>query len=424
MKNMKKYALVFVSVFAAVYAQAAQQIMGSTDKNSYRCGEEIVFTFDVKGDNPDVVRKVQWELRGDSEISESGKADVAQGASFEVKTTGTRPGFVHVNAHILGEDGRRADRRDMRWQASAGVEPENIRGADEPDDFDAFWARQKQRLAGTPWKEGVKREKVDVVNAKFDIYRLSVPAPGPRPATAHMLVPKNAGPDAKVGVSLTFEGYGWGGRIWPNPDWYGTGEIVIGVNAHGFELGRDEEYNKEFERSVTAKGMYGFVREENEDPETTYFNGMILRGLRMIEYAKTLPEWDGKNLKVGGGSQGGFQALVMAGLDGDVTSADANVPWLCDMGGRAKLGRWGGWQPDYTAALEYYDPVHHAARIPETCKVYISRNGMGDVTCTPSGVYAVYNNVRGPKRMRMVQGSEHGDWGGMPAGTQEFVVED
>lgn len=47
---------------------------------------------------------------------------------------------------------------------------------------------------------------------------------------------------------------------------------------------------------------------ENEDPETTYFNGMMLRLIRSLEYAKSLPEWDGKNLTVQGHSQGGMQA--------------------------------------------------------------------------------------------------------------------
>jgi len=272
-------------------------------------------------------------------------------------------------------------------------------------------------------EDGVKCEKVESGNAKIDTYRISIPAPGPQPATAFMLLPKDAGPDTKKALHLSFHGYGWGNHWPPNPDWHGGGEIHIEVNAHDFELGRDAGYYKDFERNATAKGMCGFVAEENKSPETTYFNGMILRDLRVIEYAKSLPGWDGKNLKLSGGSQGGFQALVLAGLERDVTFVEPSVPWICDMGGKARLGRYGAWQPDFTDALNYYDPVHHAARIPLSCKVYISRNGMGDTVCPPSGIMAVYNNIRGPKTMRMVQGSEHGDWGGMPEGTQELRIE-
>ena len=415
-----KIITLFALALAATFAQATQFLMGSTDMNSYRCGQDIVFTFEVKGEE---TRKVQWERVGDDGIKENGTEEVAPGGTFTVKTASGRPGFVHVNTHILNADGKRVDSRQTRWFASAAVEPEEIRGVDEPDDFDAFWNKQKQRLADTPWRDGVKREKVESANTRHDIYRLTIPAPGPQPATAHILIPKNAGPDAKKGLSVSFHGYGWGGNGVPNPDWHGDGEIHIDVNAHGFELGREAEYYKDFERAVTAKGMYGFVAEENANPETTYFNGMILRGLRVLEYAKSLPEWNGKTLTVKGGSQGGFQALVLAGLDRDVTFCDANVPWICDMGGKARLGRWGAWQPDFTDALNYYDPVHHASRIPATCKVYISRNGLGDTVCPPSGICAVYNNINAPKAMRMVQGSEHGDWGAMPAGTQEWEVE-
>jgi cephalosporin-C deacetylase-like acetyl esterase len=112
----------------------------------------------------------------------------------------------------------------------------------------------------------------------------------------------------------------------------------------------------------------------------------------------------------------------MAGLDPAVTQCEANAPWLCDMGGKARLGRNSGWQPAFTDALNYYDPVHHAARIPETCRVNLSRAGLGDNTCPPSGIAAVFNAVRGPASIRFVQGSEHQDWGKIPDGTQTFTL--
>jgi hypothetical protein len=42
--------------------------------------------------------------------------------------------------------------------------------------------------------------------------------------------------------------------------------------------------------------------------------------------------------------------------------------------------------------------------------------------CPPSGIAAVYNNLSAPKKIVYVQGSEHGDWGKMPDGTQTFSV--
>ena len=425
MKNISKtvFQAAAAFAFAIVSANAAQSLTGRTDKDSYRIGEEIVFTFSVPGDDSQASRKINWERNGDDGVREKGTAEIAPGGKAEVKTTAMRPGFAQVKAYLLDDGGKQSDNRDSRWIASAAIEPGALQGVDEPQDFDEFWEKQKARLAASPWKNGVKRERVeDWENAKCDLFRISIPAPGSQPATAHMIMPKNAGADSKRPLKIQFHGYGWGGYGKPNPEWYGDGEIILDVNAHGFELGRDADYYKAFEKNATKNGMYGFVASENDNPETVYFNAMILRGLRVLQFAKSLPEWDGKNLTVSGGSQGGFQALLMAGLDGDATFADANVPWLCDMGGKARLGRIDGWQPAFTDALNYYDPIHHARRIPNTCKVQISRNGLGDTVCPPSGISVVYNNITAPKKMVFVQGSEHGDWGGMPAGTQTFTM--
>ena len=37
---------------------------------------------------------------------------------------------------------------------------------------------------------------------------------------------------------------------------------------------------------------------------------------RAVEYLSERPDWDGRTIVVTGGSQGGLQALVAAGLDG------------------------------------------------------------------------------------------------------------
>lgn len=51
--------------------------------------------------------------------------------------------------------------------------------------------------------------------------------------------------------------------------------------------------------------MRGFGLNAEKNPENNYFKFMILRDLRAIEYAKTLPEWNGKDITVSGGSMGG-----------------------------------------------------------------------------------------------------------------------
>lgn len=89
---------------------------------------------------------------------------------------------------------------------------------------------------------------------------------------------------------------------------------------------------------------------------------MVLRLMRSLEFLKSLPQWDGKNLKVSGGSQGGLQTIWAAALDPDVTEADSSITWCCDFAGPT-IGRLGGWRPEYVPALNYYDAANHAKRI-------------------------------------------------------------
>lgn len=178
--------------------------------------------------------------------------------------------------------------------------------------------------------------------------------------------------------------------------------IVFQTNAHGIENGREPEYYQALMKGE-LKG-YGFDPQQNARPETTYFNGMILRVMRALDYVKSRPEWDGKAITVYGSSQGGFQSLAAAALDHDVTVCQVKKPWFCDLGG-TRLGRMGGWRPDYTDGLAYYDGVNMAKRI--ACETHII-SGLGDTTCPPSGLTVLYNVVKAPKTIEYLQGIAHG----------------
>ena len=52
----------------------------------------------------------------------------------------------------------------------------------------------------------------------------------------------------------------------------------------------------------------------NTDREKSYFLNMYLRDSRALDYLLTRPDWDGKTIVLTGGSMGGQQSLVLAGL--------------------------------------------------------------------------------------------------------------
>ena len=80
-----------------------------------------------------------------------------------------------------------------------------------------------------------------------------------------------------------------------------------------------------------------------DDPERYYYRRVYLGCLRANDFLVSHPKWDGKNLIVTGGSQGGALTIVTAGLDPRVTALAPYYPALSDMvgylKGRAGAGR-------------------------------------------------------------------------------------
>ena len=238
------------------------------------------------------------------------------------------------------------------------------------------------------------------------VYAVSIPCAGPRPATGYLLVPNGA---EKKSLPARIEFYGYGAKPQVCPGIVPKGVLVLKLNAHGQMLGQDKEYYDKFFASIkSGKYSYAFDPEQNKDPENCFFNGMALRALRAVEYLKSRPEWNGKDLIAAGTSQGGMQALWVTALDPAVTSAVVEVPWCCDLAGKPKAKRLAGlWRLKYVPGLDYYDPVFMAKRI-KNAEVRINRAGLGDYTCPPSGIAVLYNNLATPKKsIRWVQGGDH-----------------
>ena len=254
-------------------------------------------------------------------------------------------------------------------------------------------------------------ERVGIPSGREDVklYKVSIPCAGGRPATGYLSVPAKEG---RYPARMRFHGYNesWtrGATQPPAPDKLPADSIVLDLSAHGFEMGREEAYYAEFRKASGSNGYgHAFDPDENKDPETAYFKGMTFRVMRGAEYLKSCPEWNGGSFVVEGGSQGGLQAIWTAALVPGVTECRPYIPWCCDIGGHAAGRAHGDWHIPWVDALGYYDAANMARRIPETCRVTVTRAGLGDYICPPSGVMAFYNNLRCPREMTFIQGSTH-----------------
>jgi len=397
MPSFHARAILVMLILAGFSARAGKLTFRvDTDKPGaiYAPGEPMTFRVQLLEDGKPVVgRDLRWVRTGDDQKTAKGSV-VSQAEPVTITAAINQPGFVYLVITPYGEDGK--PNKKAAFKGGAGVQPETLLSIPEPEDFDAFWTAQKAKLATVPIKaelEPVKLKSPALVG--FDV---KVDCAGGMPVSGYFVKPKDAAPKSLPGI-VSFHGYGVSGAR-KQENSAAKGMLALDINAHGIVNGKPGAFYKNL-RATDLKG-YGF--KGNEDPEKSYFLGMTMRVMRALEFIKAQPEWDGKNLIVFGGSQGGFQALVAAGLDPQVTFCVASKPWLCDLGG-VTLKRLKGWRPGYTPALRYFDPVNHAKRIKAQTVVDI---GLGDYVCPPSGVCAMMNGIAAPKKLILVQGATHG----------------
>ena len=443
---MKKLMLVLSATAACgLFAGPFDKAVLHGDANKVRAieyapGEEMTFTLSLQGAEKvaDGEYFVAWNRFGDDGQTTGGKVDVNK-LPLVVKTKLDKPGFVRVRAVVVDKKDKvyrkqfvgdvktpegkaamnRFERMDKRvfFDGGAGVQPEKLVSYPEPKDFDAFWAKQGERLKLVPIK--ADRIELPCANPNARIYAVQVACAGLRPVTGYLSVPKAAEKGAKFPARLETHGYNGDRCNHDAPTWARDNEIVLNINAHGLKLpafGATEADTKALRWEVRSHDRtYAFDPLQNADPEVAYFNGMVLRVKRALQYLKTLPEWNGKDLLASGGSQGGLQTIWAAGCGEGVTRAESGITWCCDMytSGKLRLDPKNGlasdgWYIPWTEALGYYDAANFAKRIPKTCLTIVTRAGLGDYCCPPTGLAKLYNNMTCPKQINWVQGSTHG----------------
>lgn len=431
--------IVLLSAFACVDMSVAAVLdrawlKGFTDKNpvSYGVGEEIVFTVtpeNIDEPLPAGAFLLKWRRSGDDGVVDTGKSPFDGRSPLVYRTRTDRPGFVRFEVYVCNADGSRylqtyngnegmlegraaMNRFEKKphyvfFDGGAGAGLGRIKPDPAPCDFDAFWEKQFSRLERIPLLSRREVATNPIPGDESRIEAVEIACAGLRPVTGYVIRPTSAAGE-KFPIRLQFFGYGVSehrppcGRYWKD-------EIVFEVNAHGIplaELGGTESDLKAMKSRICSNG-FSYARDpvENADPETAYFNGMVLRVKRALQYAKTLSDWNGKDLIASGGSQGALQALWAAGCGEGVSEVDISIPWCCDI--RGNMGRK-GWYLAWTKALGYYDAINWARRIPNDCFVNITRAGLGDYTCPPMGIVKLWNVMTCPKRLTWVQGSQHG----------------
>ncbi len=399
--TMKRNIIILLSAFVALFLNAEIKFSGTCDKDalSYKCGENMVFTLYAEDtEDPGREINVKWEIWGDDgKAITKGETVMKKGEPFVLETSLDTPGFARARLFAVDSEGKQLYTKKGRkicYEGGAGADIAKIRSSKkEPVDFDAFWAKQVKELKALPLKVDSKK----VEDPEFDVYDISVDTIG-TPAKAWLSIPKNAA-EKSLPLKVFFYGYGVG-KI--NPPKY-KDAIALGVERHTYELGQPKEYYQKLAKGKLDK--FGLKAEDLKDKEKVYYKFMILRDLKALEYAKTLPQWDGKNISVNGGSMGGFQSIFVAMLDKDVSECNPHIPWMTDLWASVDTPRSPSrFAPEWTPDMRYFDCSFAIKRVK--CPVKITA-WLGDYCCPPAGVVATFNNA--PKGTHLVfgQNGEH-----------------
>lgn len=373
----------------------------------YRTGEQAkieiqLYRYGIPQDGVEVSYALGQELlpseRQGSVKLKNGRAVISVG-------TMRNPGFLDcvLKADIAG--------KSCTHHVKIGFSPEKLRPyTQQPADFVEFWNKAKNEAQQCPMTFTTKyvpeysNEKVDCYLVKLQCYKKGQHVYG------YLTRPKAKG---KYPVVLCPPGAGVKTLKEPmrHRFYAEQGFIRLEMEIHGLNPELSPETFKDLSASFGDYLLKGL-----DDRDNYYMKKVYLACVRAIDYLTSLDEWDGKNVIVQGGSQGGALALITAGLDSRVTLCVANHPALSDMAGY-KAGRADGYPHFFTKlndyrtdtqeklqTMAYYDVVNFARQI--NIPVYLTW-GYNDNTCPPTTSYIVYNTLACPKEALITPINEH-----------------
>ena len=358
---------------------------------------------------------------GDDRLPDDRKGEVKlkNGRATINMGTSRKPGFRDLRL-TMDLEGRKYEHH-----VKVGFSVDAIRPyTQEPSDFTAFWDKARQEAARQPLSYTRERypalcsDKVDcdLVKLKVD-QRHSI--------YAYLMMPVGARKGSCPAV-LCPPGAGVKTIKYSNTYYAERGFIRLEIEIHGLDPRISEETFGEITAAFNSSGN-GYMENGIDNPDRYYMRHVYVAMIKAIDLLTSLPEWDGRNVAVQGGSQGGGLSLIAAGLDPRVTQCVANHPAMVDMAGYAEKGRTGGYPhmkgdiltPGNIRTLSYFDVINFARHI--TCPVRMTW-GYNDNVCPPTTSYAVWNTLQCPKEAVITPINEHWSTHEVENGHVEWIL--
>lgn len=394
----------FFTVVGSI-AQPARQLVTiviSPDRADwqYKTGEKVEFNVTVlQNDFPLDNATLSYEVKPEKmEAVKSGEIKLKKGMATINAGTMKKPGFLRCFARVT------VDGKQYEKYATAGFDVDDIKPTTTlPSDFTEFWDNWKSKLAQIP-VQPVLTLMPERCTDKVDVYHVSMKNIDGK-IYGILCKPKKEG---KYPAILHVPGAGvrpYAGDV-SNAE---AGIITLQIGIHGIPVNLDP--------GVYDDLRFGALKDYNratmDDKDNYYYKRVYLGCVRAVDFIYTLPEFDGKNVIVTGGSQGGALSIITAGLDSRIKYLAAFYPALSDLTGYLE-GRAGGWphmfkgvdaqRKDRIETSKYYDVVNFARFVK--VEGWYSW-GFNDNVCPPTSIYAAYNVIPAKKENHIFRDTQH-----------------
>jgi len=372
---------------------------------TYKTGEEASFTITVLKDG-NALKNCKADVQVGPEKMDATyhrKLDLLDGRVTIDGGTMKVPGFLRCIATTT------VDGKEYRGLATVGFNPYKIEPTtDMPSDFITFWEKAKSDQAKIPLDTKLTlipercTEKVNTYQFSVQNFRYGARLYG------MICIPKKPG---KYPAELIVPGAG----IRPLNGYVTAAEkgiITVEMAIHGIPVTMEPlVYNNLYDGALNE---YYFTNMDDKDHY--YFKRVYMGCIRAVDLIYSLSEFDGQNVGVFGGSQGGALSVVTAALDKRVKCLVCLFPALSDMTGYLH-NRAGGWPhmfdkengvynntPARVQTSKYYDVVNFA-KLLKVPGMYSW--GFNDETCPPTTTFSVYNSISAPKELFLARDTGH-----------------
>ncbi len=367
---------------------------------TYETGDRAEFTVSVlKNSVPLEDIEVKYRIQPEKvDVWEEGTVKLKDGKATIKAKKFKDPGFLRCHATVP------VDGKTYTSYATAGFSPYKIEPTTTlPNDFQKFWEEAKKELEKVPVKPVMtliperSTDKVDVYHVCIDNIQGKI--------YGILCKPKKEG---KYPAILHVPGAGVR-PYYGDVDGAANGFITFQIGIHGVPVNLEQVVYD----NLRYGALNGYQAFNLDDKDNYYYKRVYLGCVRAVDFIETLECFNGKDIGVTGGSQGGALSIVTAALDNRIDYLAAFYPALCDLTGYLH-GRAGGWphlfrdsftnKPEKIETSKYYDVVNFArfVKIPGWYSW-----GYNDNVCPPTSTFSAYNVISAPKELHIFQETQH-----------------